>query len=81
MVDGVQGAIILTQMNNVLLMHVFNTLTYLPHVVNDLSLRHNIALSCDPLKQFTSRQAAGREKRSGYNTHFSSNYLGLLISS
>lgn len=76
MVVGVQGAIILTQMNNVLLMHVFNTLTDLPHVVNDLSLRHNIALSCDPLKQLASRQAARREKgKYGYNTHYCTNFI------
>ena len=37
-------------MNDVTFVHMFDPLTYLPHVVNDLSLTHGIALGSDPLK-------------------------------
>lgn len=51
---GPQEAVVLgrtlTQVDYVLLMHVLDAFTYLSHVVDHLSFRHGVALSCDPLK-------------------------------
>lgn len=52
----------LTKVDNVLLMHVFDAFTDLSHVVDHLGLRHGVALSCDPLKEFTTRQAIQGER-------------------
>ena len=41
---------LLTEVNDVSFMHMFNPLTYLPHVVDDLCLTHRVALGSDPLK-------------------------------
>lgn len=51
------GGNTLTQVNDVLLMHVFDGFTYLAHVVDHLCLRHGVALCCDALKQLTTREA------------------------
>ena len=50
----------LTQMDDVSLVHVLDALADLPHVVDDLSLAHGVALGGDPLEQFPARQA-GKE--------------------
>lgn len=64
---GPQEAVVLgrtlTQVDNVLLMHVLDAFTYLSHVVDHLSLRHGVALSCDPLKQLATRQAVCGKRR------------------
>ena len=44
-------------MYDVPLVHVLDSLADLPHVVDDLSLTHGVALGCDPLKQLPARQA------------------------
>ena len=43
-------------MDDVSLMHMLHTFTDLAHVVDNFSLRHGVALSGDPLKEFASRQ-------------------------
>ena len=52
--------ILLTQVNDVPLVHVLDALADLPHVVDDLCLAHGVALRGDPLKQLAARQA-GKE--------------------
>ena len=47
----------LTEMNNVPFVHMLDTLADLPHVVDDLSLRHGVAFTGDLLKEFTAGQA------------------------
>lgn len=47
-------------MYDVSLVHVFDPLADLPHVVDDLSLAHGVALGGDPLEQLPARQA-GKE--------------------
>ena len=47
-------------MDNIPFMHVLYSLTYLPHVVDDLCLTHGVAFGSDPLKEFPSGQA-GKE--------------------
>ena len=37
-------------MNDVTFVHMFDPLTYLPHVVDDLCLTHGVTLSRNPLK-------------------------------
>ena len=44
-------------MDDISLVHVFNALADLPHVVDDLRLGHGVALGGDPFEQFSSRQA------------------------
>ena len=51
---------LLTQMDDVSLVHVLDALADLPHVVDDLSLAHGVALGGDPLEQLPARQA-GKE--------------------
>ena len=50
----------LTQMDDVSLVHVLDALADLPHVVDDLSLAHGVALGGDPFEQLPARQA-GKE--------------------
>ena len=38
-------------MDDVTLVHVLDALADLPHVVDDLSLRHGVALGGDPLEE------------------------------
>ena len=47
-------------MYDVSLVHVLDTLAYLPHVVDDLGLAHGVALGGAPLEQLPARQA-GKE--------------------
>lgn len=44
-------------MNNVLLVHVFDALADLSHVINDLRLGHGVAFGRDPLEQLAAGQA------------------------
>ena len=44
-------------MYDISFMHMFNALADLPHVVNDLSLRHGVAFRGDFFKELTAGQA------------------------
>lgn len=57
---------ILTQVDNILFMHVLDAFTDLSHIVDHLGLRHGVALSSDPLKQFSSRQAVQGGEAEGF---------------
>ena len=45
----------LTKMDNIPFMHVLHSLTDLPHVVNNFSFGHCVAIGCNLFEQFSSR--------------------------
>lgn len=47
----------LTEMDDVLLVHMLDALADLPHVVDDFCLRHRVTLGRDPFEQFAAGQA------------------------
>lgn len=50
-------------MDDVLLVHMLDTLADLPHVIDDFRLGHSITLGRDPLEQFTAGQANETDDR------------------
>ncbi len=46
-----------TQVNDVPLVHVLDTLAHLPHVVDDLGFGHGVALLGDLFEEFSAGQA------------------------
>ena len=48
---------LLTQVDDVPLVHVLHSFTNLPHVVDHLRLRHCVTLGSDPFEELAARQA------------------------
>ena len=49
------------EMDDAVLVHVFESLAHLPHVIDDLCLRHFVILSCDSVEQLPSRQTENNQ--------------------